>query len=126
MDDAALVPSALTVRARPLTDRQTAWVLAYLGEARLNATEAARIVGYADPGQSGYENKKNPACVAYIDAFLRERAPSPAEVLYLLTELAMAPLAPFMQRLDPAFTDPVTGEQYPALLKLDSSTKLRA
>jgi hypothetical protein len=38
-----------------LTPKQAVFVAAYLGEANRNATEAARIAGYANPGQRGHE-----------------------------------------------------------------------
>lgn len=38
-----------------LTPKQAVFVAAYLGEANRNATAAARVAGYADPGQRGHE-----------------------------------------------------------------------
>lgn len=38
----------------PLNENRQRFVAAYLGEARRNATEAARIAGYKKPGQQGH------------------------------------------------------------------------
>lgn len=43
-----------------LTGKQHAFVAAYIGDARGNATEAARIAGYAKPAEQGYENLRKP------------------------------------------------------------------
>ena len=51
-----------------LTYKQRLFVSAYLGEANGNATEAARIAGYADPGIRGHELVKNSKIRAAIDA----------------------------------------------------------
>ena len=42
-----------------LSAKRRAFVLAYVGEAMSNATEAARIAGYAHPGPQGYRLLKN-------------------------------------------------------------------
>ena len=42
-------------RPRTLTERQRAFIEAYLGDARGNASEAARVVGYRWPSKVGPE-----------------------------------------------------------------------
>lgn len=44
---------------RQLTAKQLAFVAAYVGAARGNASEAARIAGYVHPGQQGFRLLKN-------------------------------------------------------------------
>lgn len=43
-----------------LTERQEAFVIAYIGDAKFNGAEAARIAGYSQPRQSASENMSNP------------------------------------------------------------------
>jgi hypothetical protein len=51
-------------QAKKLTAKQTAFLAAYLGEARFNATQAARLAGYRGSDQTlgaiGHENLKKP------------------------------------------------------------------
>lgn len=58
--------------AENLTDRQRAFTIAYIGEAGYNATLAAKIAGYAQPAQSGWECCRNPHIRAAIDKHLEE------------------------------------------------------
>lgn len=53
-----------------LTPKRAAFVAAYLGEANRNATEAARIAGYAEPGQEGHRLLKIAEIKAAIDDHL--------------------------------------------------------
>lgn len=53
-----------------LTDKQTAFVAAYLGDARFNGAEAARIAGYSQARQSASENLSNPDIRAEINKHL--------------------------------------------------------
>jgi len=57
-----------------LTDKEKLFVKAYVGEARLNASRAARIAGYKDPEQSGWINKRKVEIRAAIDAELEKMA----------------------------------------------------
>jgi len=59
---------------------------AYLGEARGNATEAARVAGYAKPMQEGWRLLRKAEIHARIDEVLRSLALSREEVLALLAE----------------------------------------
>ncbi len=79
-----------------MTGKQKSFIDAYLGEARGNASEAARIAGYALPAQQAHENLRKPEIRAAIDAFLTVHAKSAAEVLNLLTQHSNASLAPFL------------------------------
>ncbi len=60
----------MTDKEKKLTDRQERFVLAYIGEANFNATEAARIAGYSSPRASGTENLANPVIRARINQHL--------------------------------------------------------
>jgi phage terminase small subunit len=73
---------------RFLSAKQTLFVAAYLGNARGNATAAARSAGYKQPRISGQENLLKPAIRAQIDAELQARAMSEYEVLAELAEVA--------------------------------------
>ena len=51
---------------RKLTPKRQQFVDAYTGEAMGNATEAARIAGYAHPGEEGYRLLKNAHVLAEV------------------------------------------------------------
>jgi phage terminase small subunit len=55
-----------------LTPKQAVFVAAYLGEASRNATEAARIAGYKQPGSYGHDLLKNPEIQSAIAEQTRE------------------------------------------------------
>jgi hypothetical protein len=55
-----------------LTTKQQAFVAAYLGSARFNATKAAEMAGYAKARQSGSECLSNPVIKQAIDAWRDE------------------------------------------------------
>lgn len=46
----------MTEKKKKLTAKQSAFIDAYLGEAKMNATQAARIAGYKHPEVQGAEN----------------------------------------------------------------------
>lgn len=75
-----------------LTLKQEMFVNAYLGEAKGNATEAARIAGYKGNdvtlGQVGAENLKKPQIAELIENRTSEAAMSAAEVLQKLSGIA--------------------------------------
>jgi phage terminase small subunit len=81
---------------RQLTPKQRRWANAYLGEARGNATEAARIAGYSDPEVSGFDCKRNQAIRAYVDERLDAETLSSKEVLAELTDVARAEWRDFL------------------------------
>lgn len=75
-----------------LTHKQELFVNAYLGEAKGNATEAARLAGYngndVTLGQVGAENLKKPQIAELIEKRTSEAAMSATEVLQKLSEIA--------------------------------------
>ncbi len=68
-----------------LTGLQIAFIDAYLGEAKFNATEAPRIAGYKGNGktlaQVGYENLRKPDIAEEIKVRLQARAMTSNELL---------------------------------------------
>jgi phage terminase small subunit len=81
---------------RKLTPKQEAFVLAYIGEARFNASRAAEVAGYKDPGQAGYILKKKEEIRSRIDDYLNTVALSSTEVLAELTDVATADWRDFL------------------------------
>lgn len=71
--------------AKQLTGLQNAFIDAYLGEAKFDATEAARIAGYKGNGVTlasvGYENLRKPQIAEEIKNRLQARAMSSDELL---------------------------------------------
>lgn len=74
---------------KPLTRKQEAFVLAYIGEARWNATEAARIAGYKKPNPEGSRLLAKASIAARVSEALEERKLSADQVLILLREDAI-------------------------------------
>ena len=73
-----------------LTDKREAFIRAYVGEARFNGTEAARLAKFADPGKTAYQLLKNPHVRARIDEILATQALSANAVLAELAAVASA------------------------------------
>lgn len=75
-----------------LTHKQELFVNAYLGEAKGNATEAARLAGYGGNDVTlasvGMENLRKPQIAALVEKRTSEAAMSAAEVLQKLSEIA--------------------------------------
>lgn len=69
-----------------LTGKRRAFIEAYLGVARFNASEAARIAGYANPPQDGHRLLRNDDVRARIDERFRADAVSADEVRSLLAQ----------------------------------------
>jgi phage terminase small subunit len=69
-----------------LKDKRQAFVDAYLGEARFNASEAARLAGYSKPGAEGHRLLKNADVRARIDDAVAAIAVSRDELLTLLAD----------------------------------------
>lgn len=88
-----------------LNFRQRMFVLAYLGEANGNATEAARIAGYAEPNTQGPRLLVNVGIRVAIDAKLNHVALSADETLARLSDMASADMADFT---DPSGEDGFT------------------
>lgn len=55
-----------------MTEKQSLFVQFYLGEAKFNATQAARLAGYAWPHKQGPALTHHPAVKPSIDAGLAE------------------------------------------------------
>lgn len=91
-------PSADTRHPTPdtLSDRQRAFLAAYLGPARFNATRAAELAGYAEPGQAGWRLLKNVEIQAAVQARLDQAAMGADEVLARLAEHARGSIADFV------------------------------
>jgi phage terminase small subunit len=76
------------------------WVLAYLADPKKNATEAARVAGYKDPEQSGWENRRNPKIQQYIREHYMDRHMTAEEVVARLSEIAEVGYAPYLRYED--------------------------
>jgi phage terminase small subunit len=80
-----------------LTTKQQEFIAAYLGEAHGNATEAARMAGYAHPGQEGHRLLKNAEIAARVKAVVDEHGMTAQEVLHELATLAKADWKDFVR-----------------------------
>jgi hypothetical protein len=78
-----------------LTLKQRKFITFYLGEANGNATEAARLAGYAWPEKQGHQQLVKPYIREAIEAEYSLRTASPGEVLGRLTEHARADIGDF-------------------------------
>jgi phage terminase small subunit len=90
----------------PLTAKQKLFVSYYLGKARGNATEAARLAGYGSPRQAGTRALSNASIREAIDLKLDRKAMEVDEILARLTQQATVSMADFW-RLGDAATLPV-------------------
>jgi phage terminase small subunit len=79
-----------------LTERERAFVLAYTGEARLNAMEAARIAGYANPSANAWAIRRREDVAKAIEERLRSRHLTADEVLDEIAEVARQDLSRFI------------------------------
>lgn len=61
----------MTEKKKKLTAKQSTFIDAYLGEAKMNATQAARIAGYKHPEAQGAENLRK--LRPWIDKAMNER-----------------------------------------------------
>lgn len=61
----------MTEKKKKLTAKQSTFIDAYLGEAKMNATQAARIAGYKHPEAQGAENLRK--LRPYIDEVMNKR-----------------------------------------------------
>ena len=88
-----------------LSPKQQAFIDAYLGEANLNAAEAARLAGYKGRAcNQGYKIRHNPNVAAWLQQALKKRTIPPEEVISRLSDIASASLADFTN------IDPQTGK----------------
>lgn len=74
-----------------LTDGEKAFVTAYLGRARFNASEAARQAGYAWPEKQAWQLRHRTDVARVIEAELRNRAMGQGEILETLSQIARRP-----------------------------------
>ena len=76
---------------RALTAKQREFVLAYIGKAQGNATEAARLAGYDGDDNTlssiGYENLRKPEIKRAIEEGLKAGTLTLEEVLYEITKI---------------------------------------
>jgi hypothetical protein len=80
-----------------MTDRQALFIQFYLGEAKLNATAAARLAGYADPEKEGWRVRQDPEVQAEISGRFAEYGMSADEVIAELSDIARnSKIAPLM------------------------------
>src|SRR6267378_4000704 len=80
-----------------MTDQQKIFVAAYCGEARFNATEAARIAGYRHPNITADSVKRRPEVAAAIEERLAQETLKSQEVLQLLTQQATGSVGDFVE-----------------------------
>jgi phage terminase small subunit len=82
-----------------LTDKQMAFIDAYLGDAKLVASRAAILAGYPENSarQVGSENLSKPHIRAEIDRRLSDRAKSADEILDALVETAFPEVADLVE-----------------------------
>lgn len=82
---------------RRLSDRQRAFVDAYVGECRFNGTRAAEKAGYKDAHNEAWRLRKNADVQRAIEDRLSAETLNGPEVLAELTAVALAPTSHFMQ-----------------------------
>lgn len=82
-----------------LTLKQEAFVAAYLGAARGNATEAARMAGYKQPRQEGSRLLSNADIAARVSQHVAEKFADADRILEKLAEIAFAPSFEFVEVL---------------------------
>lgn len=86
--------------AEKLTGKQWAFVLAYTGQARFNATEAARQAGYKGNDVTlatvGYENLRKPHIKRAIEARMKSLVMSADEALLRLSDHAKSDMIDFI------------------------------
>jgi len=83
-----------------LTYKQALFVASYLGDAKGNATEAARAAGYAWPDKLGPRLVGKSSVRAAIAAKLDEAGMASSEILARLSEIARADIGRFL-RIEP-------------------------
>lgn len=105
---------------RSLKDKREAFVLAYIGTARFNATRAAEMAGYAEPASEGYRLLRNATIRARIDKYLDAEALNAKEVLAELAEMARAPFDEFVEVIAR------DREGNPVKVKMDLSAKVKS
>lgn len=106
---------------RDLTAKEQAFILAYIGPARFNATEAARQAGYAEKNirYTAFKVKQKPTIAARIAEELKSRSLTADEVLAELRDVATAEWRDFLT----IKTDPRTGDVVDVRMDLSNKVK---
>lgn len=107
-------------KSRQLTIKQEAFIAAYLGEAKGNASEAARIAGYSKPAEQGYENLRKPQIASRVKEHVAAKFATADAVLAELTDVAMADWRDFIEII----ARDKTGK--PVKVRMDLSNKVKA
>jgi phage terminase small subunit len=84
---------------RELNPKQEHFVSAYLGDAKGNASEAARIAGYKHEGVAGHRLLKNVKVASRVKEQTEQYAGQPKEVLDRLHDIATADWREFVEIL---------------------------
>ena len=103
-----------------LTTKQEAFVLAYIGPAKGNASEAARIAGYKSPGTEGHRLLKNAEISARVSQHTEKAGATADQVLNELAAVALAPWTEFVEVLSR------DKQGRPQKVKMDLSNKVKA
>lgn len=110
----------LLATTRKLNTKQEAFIAAYIGEARGNASEAARIAGYKNPGQYGHYLMKNHQIASRVKEHVAEKFASADAVLAELTDVALADWRDFIEII----ARDKSGK--PVKVRMDLSNKVKA
>jgi phage terminase small subunit len=103
-----------------LSTKRKAFIAAYLGDARGNATEAARIAGYAKPKQEGSRLLSNADIAAQVSQHVAEKFATADDVLKELADVAFADWRDFVDVLA------YDREGRPLKVKMDLTNKVKA
>lgn len=103
-----------------LTTKQEAFVAAYLGAAHGNATEAARMAGYKNPGQQGHALLKKHEISARVAKHVETAIASADDVLRELADVAFADWREFVEVLSR------DRDGRPQKVKMDLTNKVKA
>ena len=114
------MPGDASGQGKKLTLKQELFIAAYLGEAHGNATEAARIAGYARPHPEGSRLLQNATIAARVSQHVAEKFASADLVLAELTDVALAEWRDFIEVL--AYDK----KGNPVRVKMDLSNKVKA
>lgn len=102
-----------------LTLKQEAFVAAYLGAAKGNATEAARIAGYKQPQTQGPRLLQNVAISARVSGYVAQKYADADRVLEELSDVALAEWRDFVT----VKTNPKTGDVLEVRMDLGAKVK---
>jgi len=89
-------PEQPNAPVRPLTLKQEGFVAAYLGDAKGNATEAARMAGYKHPESAAKDNLRNPPILARVQEHVAAKYATADQVLTELTDVGLAEWREFL------------------------------